>query len=208
MAHVDAWENIRRHGLLSVSNLLDLFEVSGARRVAIESARRPESVVIEHAQHGRAIIRDNKPMDDVGLQRALEDMTPREWYELLNGKVFLWPSESRLRTLLAASAYRCDAHCVLAVDTRRLVERHRNRIWLSPMNSGCTKPFPHPRGSKTFRKIGDYPFDFWKNQKGSAEKSVVEFAIDGAIPDIAELVESVSIQMHEGVSREIYRRLA
>ena len=44
MAEDGSWESIRARGLLSTSALLDLFEVEGELRLAIESARRPEMV--------------------------------------------------------------------------------------------------------------------------------------------------------------------
>ena len=66
----ELWEGIRRLGLLSTSALLDRFEVQGERRRRIESARRPEIEAIEHPEHGRALIRDNKPMHETVLGGA------------------------------------------------------------------------------------------------------------------------------------------
>jgi hypothetical protein len=53
MAEPGSWERIRRHGLLSTSALLDLIEVDGDLRRALDSARRPASVSITHPRHGR-----------------------------------------------------------------------------------------------------------------------------------------------------------
>jgi hypothetical protein len=36
---------------------------------------------------------------------------------------------------------------VLALEAKTLVEAHEDKIWLCPIDSGCTKPFPHPRGA-------------------------------------------------------------
>jgi len=43
--HMDAWPGIAAHGLLSTSALLDLFEIHGSRRFAIEAfgAQSPSS---------------------------------------------------------------------------------------------------------------------------------------------------------------------
>src|SRR4051812_6107133 len=88
MAEPYSWESIRKHGLLSTTALLDLFEVPPGQRRLIESCRRPEAVTLDHPVHGRAVVRDQKPMDDKGLTRALRDgITPRQWYELLNRHV-------------------------------------------------------------------------------------------------------------------------
>jgi len=194
MAHVDAWPRIHRHGLLSTSALLDLFEINGERRETLESCRRPETVVIEHPVHGKAALRDNKPMDDNGLYRALAGMQPTEWYKLLNQKVFFWLSEERLTTLRSAAAYREEDHCVLTVDTNSLVKLHSDRIWLCLMKSGCTKPHPHPRNREIFRRILDYPFESWRKTKGGAQKAVVELAVDHSVPDIIEFLELVTIR--------------
>src|SRR5260221_1026036 len=146
MADRDSWPSIQKHGLLSTTALLDLFQIDGAKRDALESAHRPECVPILHPKFGRAVIRDQKPMSDKGLLRCLRGLTPKDWYRLLNRKVFFWLHEERLETLLNAEAYWDKGHCVLTVDTRKLVEQHLDRIVLSPMNSGCTRPMPFPRG--------------------------------------------------------------
>ncbi len=186
--------------------LLDLFEVKGEKRHAIESCRRSESVIIEHAVHGRAIIRDNKPMDDKGLRRALLGITPKEWYELLNRRVFFWLSEERLTTLLSAKAYRGAQHCILTVGTRSLLKRHSDTTWLCPINSGATKPMPHPRGRETFQRIDKYPFEHWRMKRRSPHKAIVELAVDYAVPDMIQLVDRVAIHDSNGLVREVWRR--
>jgi len=49
-------------------------------------------------------------------------MEPREWYELLNSKVFFWPTINRLETFLGARDYRDKAHVVISVKTSVLLE--------------------------------------------------------------------------------------
>jgi len=189
MAEAGSWDSIVRHGLLSASGLLDLFEVTGARRTAIESERRPDSVVITHPVHGQATIRDQKPMDDKGLARALRDeLTARDWYELLNRHVFFWTSKSRLTRLLEAREYRSRRQLVLTVRTAALLERHAERVLLSPMNSGATKPFPHPRGRDTFLPMADYPLSNWKKKRPRGEW-VVELLVRHGVSDIVDFLE-------------------
>ena len=49
----------------------------------------PESVAITHPVEGTAVIRDQKPMTDEGLRRALETgLSPTDWYRILNTKAF------------------------------------------------------------------------------------------------------------------------
>ena len=182
MAEDESWESIRRIGLLSTSALLDRFGIGGNRRYDIESRRRPEIVKLEHPEHGTALIRDNKPMQETALERCLQGMTPREWYESLNRKVFFWVDQGRLSRLLGARTYRDRPHLVLEVDTAKLLERHAKRVSLSPINSGATIFGGSPRGSYTFLSIIDYPNN----------GPVVELAVDYAVPDAADLTLSVS----------------
>ena len=177
MAEDESWESIRRHGLLSTSALLDRFEIEGEERFAIESARRSEIVRVEHPEHGVALVRDNKPMQEKALERSLVDTTPREWYEHLNRRVFFWVEWKRVLKLLGARTYKDRPHLVLELDTAELLKRHAERVSLSPINSGATFALgPAPRGSDTFRRIADHPNG----------KHIVELSVDCAVPDIAE----------------------
>ncbi len=183
MAEDGSWESIRRTGLLSTSALLDRFEIKGERRFAIESSRRPEIVYIEHPEHGTAVIRDNKPMQEKSLRRCLSGISPREWYEHLNRRVFFWVEQGRLLKLLEARAYRDRPHLVLELDASALLRRHADRVTLSPINSGATFAMnPAPRGPDTFRRIVDHRDD----------RPVVELAVDYAVPNIADFTISVS----------------
>lgn len=186
VAHISCWRSVRQHGLLSTTGLLDLFEITGIQRRAIETLHRPESVKISHPVHGVAIVRDQKPMDDRGLRRALQDgLSASDWYQILNGKVFFWLAEDRLERFLYARAYRNERHLVLVVDTAKCLERCAGQVTLSPMNSGATKPFPHSRGLNTFLPLRDYPFDE-RHRRGL--EPVVELAIEYGVPDIVNFL--------------------
>ena len=183
MAEDGSWESIRRLGLLSTSALLDTFEVDGRRRFEIESCRRPEMVELRHPEHGRAVVLDNKPMQESVVERCLIGIEPRGWYETLNRKVFLWVDERRLIRLLDARAYRDRPHLVLELDTEGLLRRHAAGVSLSGINSGATFAMnPAPRGPGTFRPIAEHP-------EGAA---VVELTVDYAVPDAATFVLAVS----------------
>jgi len=202
-----SWPSIARHGLLSTSALLDLFEYSEALRQPLERHRRPEYVLIEHPVHGRAWIRDQKPLDDIGLVRALPpDVTPEEWYMLLNRRVFFWPTARRLQTMLNARAYRNRAHTVLTVDTRLLLDRHVDRTTLSPINSGATKPMSHARDRDTFQPLATFPFH---ERRGRGLDPVAELAIDSSVPDVVELAITVCRMNRNQVLKQLHpsRRL-
>ncbi len=195
MAEAGSWDSIRKHGLLSTTALLDLFEITGSRRFKLESEWRPESVAIHHPILGRAVIRDQKPMPPSELQNCLDGLTPRQWYEMLNRKTFFWVEEKRLITLLNAFAYRNRAHCVIAVDTRALLDNHADRVTLSSINSGFVY-YGGTRGQATFRAIEDFP----------SGRTVWELAVEHSVPDIAELTLRVTERKGDRELRVIWER--
>jgi hypothetical protein len=190
MAEAGSWPSIRDRGLLSTAALLDLFEVTGDQRERLESARRSKAETITHPEHGRAVIRDNIPLLEKVLQRTLVGMTPREWYETLNGRVFFWVSKERLERLRTASAYAGRTHDILTVDTAALLADHVEEVTLSPMNSGATHPgATYTRGVGTFAALAEYP---WEDRlKANKKEPVVELAVRYAVPEIAKYVTAV-----------------
>lgn len=191
MAEAGTWPSIMEHGLLSTAALVNLFEVPEPRRSQILSAHRRTGIEISHPQQGRAVVRDQIPMSDAGLRRCLQDgLTPKDWYEALNAKVFFWTSEERLERLLGADAYRNRTHTVLLLDTKALLTDYVERTFLSPINSGCTRPFPHPRGRSTFLPLREYPFQHWRRKRGPGA-AIVEVAVAEAVRDVPRYVIEV-----------------
>ena len=189
MAEAGSWPSIQRHGLLSTTALLDLFEV--ADRTPIEALRRPACVTLTHPVHGTAVVRDQKPMTDGALRRCLQDgLAPTDWYRLINGRVYFWLNEARLTKLLAGKEYRDRPHDVLEIDTAAFVAAYRDRIELSAINSGATFALgPAPRGLTTFRTID--AFDYAARRNGRRlDQCVVEMTVRYAVPDIARFVRS------------------
>ena len=191
MAERGSWPSIRAIDLLSTSALLDSYEVSGLTRYGIEAQRRPSGVALSNAGRAQAVVRDQLPMDDKGLQRCLRDgISPEKWYRLLNAKVFFWLTRERLVRLLNAGTYRAQEHDVLELDSKSLIRAHADNVWLCAINSGCTKPYPHPRGHSTFQRIGDYPYADWKAKRRRGER-VVEVAVDCGVTDAVKYVKRV-----------------
>ena len=206
MAESGTWQSIKQHGLMSTTALLDLLEVSGQDRIRIEDERRPESVSIKHAKHGPAVIRDQKPMTESALLKCLEKpYTPKQWYRLLNRNVFFWLDSRRLDGLLAARAYRDKNHCVLTIDSQRLVQAYSPKITLSPMNSGSTIYRPLPRGAKTFLPIADFPFEERRKTR-AIQNTVVELLIQYAVPNIDEFVVKVEERKGATVLKTLVNR--
>src|SRR5208282_1926747 len=83
------------------------------------------------------------------------------------------------------------------LDTALMVEGHRHRISLSPINSGCTVPNPQPRGRQTFLPVESYPFDDWLTKRRSSRLAVAELAVEYSVPEIENLVVRVD-RMKDG----------
>ena len=88
MAEANTWESIKRYGLLSTSAILDLLRITGKERENIESSCRKDFVSLEDIKYGKFLIRDNGPLPLAKLKASLTDMTPDQFYEELNEKVF------------------------------------------------------------------------------------------------------------------------
>ena len=183
MAEEGTWPSIQRHGLLSTSALLDLFEVTDDERQSIECEWRSKSVRIEHPEHGSAVIRDQSPMDPFSLGPLLDGLEPSDWYRLINRKTFFWATRDRLSRFLNARPYKGSVHDVITIDTRSLVDEYEDDISLAPFNTGVSTFGPrYRRGLSTFKSIQDYRED---------AGSVVELAVDYSVENIADLATSV-----------------
>jgi alkylated DNA nucleotide flippase Atl1 len=195
MTSLDAWPGIERHGLRSVTALLDLLYVDPDQRRAIEKELRPETVIMSDADLGRFEIRDQKPLNVDKLQSCLTDMAVSEWVELLNRKVFFWPTDQRVEDLLGALAYRGREHLVLVVNTESLLAVHESAVTLAPINTGSVLYDPPPRGRHTLLPIADYPFEEWRRRRGP-RKAIAEVAVDYAVVDIVNHIVHVERRQH------------
>lgn len=199
MAEANSWPSIQKHGLLSTSALLDLFEVDPDVREQLLRRRRPDSVAIKHPVHGVAVIRDNKPLNDGKLASCLVGLQPPDWYELLNSRVFFWPTSGRLETLLAARAYRGTPHCVLTLNTHAVVRDYEAVLRLAPINTGATLFSPPKRGAFTFQRLEDFP----ASSHGQG-RQVAEVSIADRLSSIQKYVESVEIRHGAAVLRHVW----
>jgi hypothetical protein len=188
MAHEDAWEQIRRYGLLSTSTLLGLWEVKGKQRSAIAREIRRNEVELRHPRRGKVVIRDQRPLYEGKLRKALMDCTVQEWCQLLNRRVFFWPTVERLVTHISARGNRGKNHLVLTVDSYRLATAYENAITLCPLNSGNTVPFAQRRSKNSLMRMSEYPF--LERLARGPYYTVVELAVETGVPDILDFVVS------------------
>jgi hypothetical protein len=184
VARTDAIDRILKFGLFSVTALLDRAGVTGKTRESIECQRRESSIQIIDPQMGPVILRDQRPLTCSGLQRALRDgLTPRDWFKLLNRRVFFWFDLDRAERLVAA--YPADTQSVLILDTSRLLASHKEGISLSPINSGSTAYVPQPRGQETFLPIEAYPLTDYRKKRGR-RGAVAELTVDYAVQNASD----------------------
>ena len=202
MAWDGSWPTISEDGLLSTSALLDLYEIAGSQRHAIESAYRSQTVVLRHPTRKPVLIRDQHPLSEKALARCLQDgMQPSEWYRILNARVYFWLTKDRLGRMLSSPAYAKIPHLVLTLRTEVIVDRYWEQVRLAAMNTGCTVPFAHPRGASTFYRPEDYP---WQERKNRGGDRVVEFTVLGGITDVESALESVERRVPHGDHQESF----
>lgn len=72
-----------------------------------------------------------------------------------------------------------------------LVARYADQIRLSAINSGSTLYDAKPRGRFTFCSIDQYPYEERLRRRRRSE-AIAELAVIGGVPDIAEMVVSVT----------------
>jgi len=193
MAAEGSWPSIERLGLLSTSELTRQWGVAPPDvRESLLGQRRPSSVTITSPVFGAATIRDQLPLDERSLAAALVDMSPHDWYEALNERVFFFLQPERLRTLLNARSYRNSEQVVITVDTQSFVQAHESEIELCKINSGFAQPHNHvSRGRETFKSIEAYPHPDRVLPRRSAPWDVAELCVPSAVVDLARHVVRV-----------------
>ena len=205
--HMTAKKNlpsITRRGLLSTSAMLRHFQVPEQQRLELETRRRPESVEIRHPDGSVAEVRDHTSMKDEKLCKYLEDgLTPREWYQILNSKVFFWVTLDRLNRM--SYAYSRTRHAVFVVDTDGLLAACLERVTLSPIYSGSTLYNTASRGLRTFLPPHEYPFLLRRRKRGP-DDAVAELAVEHSLPEIWKHVLFVYLRGAGGPQETIWQR--
>jgi hypothetical protein len=192
--HVTAAGNadgILRNGLLSTVRLLDVFEVDAETRGVVCTRPRQQSVELVHDVHGKASVRDQRPLNVKRLGGALTGgMSVGEWLELLDTFVFFWPCRQKAAHLLGRSTYANLEHDVLTVPTSALIARHQDGLRLTRINTGSTRPVAFPRGRDTFMPLEDERLTA-RLLRGRRDRAVAEIVVSDWTPEIRDLVVRV-----------------
>lgn len=186
-----AWQSIKRYGLLSTEAAMNLFEAPEALRVVVRSAPRPETVPLHHPNYGVMELNDQKPMTAAALARCLTGgLAPADWLSILNSRVFFWPDEKGLQSLLGARMNRGRARDVLVFDTLSLATAHCDATELCPINSGSTIRRPALRGRECFTPLGRHSYAEWRKLRGGSDR-IREVTLVGTLPDPADHIVDV-----------------
>ncbi len=192
LTQIENWPSVERYGLLSTQALLDLAGLHGVERDRVGHQHRAERVVLPNG----VVISDQKPMPPKALKPCLHDVTPDQWYALLNSKVFFWLDIERLSRL--RRVYRAQPQIVMSIDTERLVARHAECVTLTPINTGNARRQPAQRGPSTF-----VPYKAWLESGWTSETEALhtrprlrshppaELTVAYAVPDVMDFVIDV-----------------
>lgn len=186
LADIRNWKAIQAHGLLSTQRLAELStNVDGS----MLRQHRPDRKYLDHG----AFISDQSNMQRKSLERALRSgVTPEDWFELLNSKVFFWLDLDRLNCHRAAC--KGQKQVVLAIDAGRMLDEYAPLASVTPIHSGHAMRTAAPRNLTTFVPYKAWVESGWDSEKvpgvsrrpGSSWPA--ELTITGAIPDIARFV--------------------
>lgn len=145
--------------LFSASVLLEAADEAEAK--VFLRVRRPQHLTIK--LNGRLLqIRDQRPLSEKALAKCLEgDLRPADYYEILNSRVFLWPTIQRLQKHY--DRYKDEKPTLLRFSTSQIIALNPN-LEFSRLNSGATRANSYlggiapRRGRGTFRlaKAFDY----------------------------------------------------
>ena len=192
MAEAANWPAIQRDGLHCASTLLDRAGIIGEDRERLEKRQR-----LTHTELPNGVqLRDQRPMPPAALANCLIDITPSEWYVLINARVFFWLDPARLNRQRAACNPRPQV--VLTVDASKLVAAYAETIAVTPINTGNARRRPARRGAATFVSYAAWGTSAWASEAASLGTPVrpsshlpVELTVAGSIPDIMQFVVGV-----------------
>ncbi len=193
LADAENWPSIERRGLLSATRLLELSGLSIDDQACIGKQQRRASLTLPSG----AVLRDQVPMPPSALTRCLVDITPTQWYALLNSKVFFWFDIERLNRQRRAGGISPKA-VVMTIDAERLIAVHGGRAHLSAFNTGNARRRPAVRGRQSFVPYASWLESRWASEAAAlgirprpASHRPVELTVGEGLPDVMDFVVSL-----------------
>jgi len=178
------WKSIQANGLLCAATLL---KQNKLKKWIVQ--HRTENMQLPNG----VLIRDQKPMPPAALSRCLaSNLTPADWYALLNKHIFFWIDLARLDQQRQACT---TPQYIMTIDAKKLLHRYATHAAVTPFNTGNARRAAAHRGMASF-----VPYHTWVNSgwlheatgMGSKPRpshhQPVELTVKDAVPDIFEFV--------------------
>ena len=194
LADAENWPSIRARRAAERHAAAQAVGAEHGGQARIEREQRRASLTLPSG----AVLRDQLPMPPSALARCLVDMTPAEWYALINSKVFFWFDAERLNRQRRASGISPKA-VVMTIDAERLLATHGARAEVSAINTGNARRKPAIRGRQSFVPYATWLESRWVSEGAAlglrprpASHRPVELTIGDGLPDVMDFVVSLS----------------
>jgi hypothetical protein len=185
------WPFIQRDGLLSTATLLARSGADAELRARVR-AHRPDAIRLPDG----VLVGDQWCQPPAALGRCLTGgLTPQDWYDRLNGYVFLWPDAQRAER--HARTYAGRAQVLLSFDAEALLGAHADRVVLTRFNVGYALRRAKPRGLDAFK-----PYHVWRERPWKPVEVLIEEAVPDAMAhlvDVRELRGDESLRISEAL---------
>lgn len=155
--HLTAADNapqiVKSRTLLSTTSIALSTIRDPLKRKSFVQERRPEHAVLT-GNGSTYSIRDQRPISMIVLGRSLTPgMTTGHFIELLNRRVFFWPTLGRLKRHYDRYAF--ESPLILRVESAALLELNAH-VELARLNTGATRCHPKYGGNAPTRGKGTF----------------------------------------------------
>jgi hypothetical protein len=141
------WEGIQRHGFLRTIDVAS--ESSGKLRTEITR--------VETADGTQVMLRDQL-RTRADPTRSLDDITPSEWWQLVNSRVYFFCRQRDVNTLVESYIGRRLPQEVIKLRAKPVLEVVADEIEVTTVNVGVFPRTRAPsRGRSSFVPLADYP---------------------------------------------------
>lgn len=195
LAEASNWSSIQQLGLLSASELIRASGMAASARARLERTQRLTHTELPSGVH----IRDQRPMPPSALAACLIGLAPADWYALVNARVFFWLDADRLNRQRAACKSQARAQVVLSIRTAGLLDAHRDRVAVTPINTGNARRMPARRGAASFVPYATWVQTGWESESAALgtprrkrSHRPVEVTVAVSVPNAMRLVVKVS----------------
>lgn len=129
-------------------------------------------------------------MPATAVRTCLIDLTPEDWYALINSRVFVWFDRARLNRQRVACGTRPQV--VLTIDVAKPVADYGDQAFVSLINTDNARRRAARRGQATFVPYATWLQSGWTSEAAALRTTErqkshppAELTIAGSIPDIA-----------------------